>query len=103
MLIALCLMLGGCAGYDDAARRKPKRQKFFGKFWGEDDEEDEEDEQGEYEDSHLKLSLIDSGYDVFSPAEGVSFDTAPRCCLTMTVVWKPTFHLRETALKSLTG
>ena len=74
MLIALCLMLGGCAGYDDAARRKPKRQKFFGKFWGEDDEEDEEDEQGEYEDSHLKLSLIDSGYDVFSPAEGVSFD-----------------------------
>ncbi|MBO5552084.1 MAG: hypothetical protein J5966_09010 [Lachnospiraceae bacterium] len=67
LIFQMLLLLFGC-GEDDTGKSAGKKRSSHSR-------EDEEEEKGEYYYSHLKLSVTDSGYDLFTPSEGSSYDS----------------------------
>ena len=69
-LIPVLLLLFAC-GQDDTGIPRKKNSADS----REEDNDSDEEKKGRYYYSHLKLSLTDSGYDIFNPTEGSVYDS----------------------------
>ena len=70
LMISLIVTASGCGADEPGAMRRR-----LGRPWHHhESDEAEEDETDEYEGMHIKLSVTDEGYDVFTPGKDINFD-----------------------------